>query len=163
GLAAAGARGHQRGEERQRHGPRLARPADEATRGRRDTGHAGTRLRGFYPHEGDQLDELPELASRRVPCPGCSSSLLVALLAPELEEQRHEARRRGGYAATKTRTLAVDTPPPDLSSRQAVRQEIANLFQQARTGQLPAPVVSACNGLLLTWLRLAELELGAEL
>ena len=39
----------------------------------------------------------------------------------------------------------------------------ANLFQQARTGQLPAPVVSVCNGLLLTWLRLAELELGAEL
>ena len=83
--------------------------------------------------------------------------------APEVAEERRAARSKGGYAATRSRVLAGDTPPLSLDSPAAVRQALEDTIQSIRTGQLAPNVGHAVLHGINVSLKLAELELSARL
>lgn len=83
--------------------------------------------------------------------------------APEVAEERRAARSKGGYAATRSRVLAGDTPRLSLDSPAAVRQALEDTIQSIRTGQLAPNVGHAVLHGISVSLKLAELELSARL
>ena len=81
---------------------------------------------------------------------------------PVIAEQRAVARRRGGMNATCQRFLPDGTAPPVLANAEGVRQLLADTIQQVRTGQLPPAVANAVVYAVSTALKLAEMELSAQ-
>ena len=83
--------------------------------------------------------------------------------APEVAEERRAARAKGGYAATRSRVLAGDTPPLSLDSPAAVRQALVDTIQSIRTGQIAPNVGHAVLQGINISLKLAELEVSVKL
>ncbi len=81
---------------------------------------------------------------------------------PAIAEQRAVARRRGGMNATSQRFLPDGTAPPVLANAEGVRQLLADTIQQVRTGQLPPAVANSVVYAVTTALKLAEMELSAQ-
>ncbi len=81
---------------------------------------------------------------------------------PVIAEQRAVARRRGGMNATCQRFLPAETVMPVLANAEGVRQLLAETIQQVRTGQLPPAVANSVVYAVSTALKLAEMELSAQ-
>ncbi len=64
--------------------------------------------------------------------------------------------------ATCQRFLPAETVLPVLANADGVRQLLAETIQQVRTGQLPPAVANAVVYAVSTALKLAEMELSAQ-
>jgi hypothetical protein len=83
--------------------------------------------------------------------------------APELEEERRLARRKGGLVATHQRSLAsADAPAVSLATAEDARHLVEETIQHVRTGQLAPNAASSVFYGVSVALRLAELELSAQ-
>jgi hypothetical protein len=122
------------------------------------------------PHLPDAPDRLApaECGAEKLDGTRCTLKPVLGLSrcyshAPELAEERHAARVKGGLIATRQRTLApADAPPVSLATAADARHLVEDTIQHVRTGQLaPNAANSVFYGISVA-LRLAELELSAQ-
>jgi hypothetical protein len=83
--------------------------------------------------------------------------------APELVEERHLARVRGGQEATARRVLPADTPRPVLDSPESIRDYLAETIHRVETGRLAPNVANSVIAAVNATLKLIEVSLSAQL
>ena len=96
------------------------------------------------------------------PCRWPTNSRFCYQHDPEREEERGLSKRLGGFVATKARALPAQTPPPSLEDPAGLRQLIGETIHQVRTGMLHPTVANSVFLGVGQALKLAELELSAQ-
>ena len=82
---------------------------------------------------------------------------------PQREEERGLSKRLGGFIATKARALPLQTPSPSLEEPAALRRLIGETIHQVRTGILHPSIANSVFLGISQALKLAELELSAQI
>jgi hypothetical protein len=83
--------------------------------------------------------------------------------APQLEAERAIARRKGGLVATHQRTMAPENAPVvSLATAADSRRLLEDVTRAVLTGQLAPNIGNSVGYLVSVGLRLAELELSAQ-
>jgi len=96
------------------------------------------------------------------PCRWPTNSRVCFQHDPGREAERGLAKRLGGFIATKARALPLQTPPPSLEDPAALRRLIGDTIHQVRTGMLHPSIANSVFLGVGQVLKLAELELSAQ-
>jgi len=82
---------------------------------------------------------------------------------PDREEERGLSKRLGGFVATKAQALPLHTPPPTMEDPASLRQLIGETIHHVRTGLLHPSIANSVFLGVGQALKLAELELSAQI
>ena len=97
------------------------------------------------------------------PCRWPTNSRFCYQHDPERGEERTVSKRLGGFVATKARALPAQTPPPSLEDPTSLRRLVGETIHQVRTGAIHPSIANSVFLGISQALKLAELELSAQI